>query len=73
MANQGYDVVVDVDAEVRVYTTSLRATAQLPTMSGTSKVGDEKLLTFLQGDLGHTDLQEDLEFHNSSMPKTIDM
>ncbi|MCJ1458127.1 hypothetical protein MMC28_008498 [Mycoblastus sanguinarius] len=33
MANRGYDVVVDVDAE---------------------------------GDLGHTDLQEDLEFHSSS-------
>ncbi|KLJ06675.1 hypothetical protein EMPG_17838 [Blastomyces silverae] len=33
MANRGYDVVVDVDAE---------------------------------GDLGHTDLQEDLEFHPSS-------
>ncbi|TID26677.1 Yip1 domain family [Venturia nashicola] len=33
MANQGYDVVVDVDAE---------------------------------GDLGHTDLQEDLEFHSSN-------
>ncbi|PYH79921.1 Yip1 domain family [Aspergillus uvarum CBS 121591] len=33
MANQGYDVVVDVDAE---------------------------------GDLGHTDLQEDLEFHRSN-------
>ncbi|KAI1914996.1 hypothetical protein LOZ53_000607 [Ophidiomyces ophidiicola] len=33
MANRGYDVVVDVDAE---------------------------------GDLGHTDLQEDLEFHNSN-------
>ncbi|THC99381.1 hypothetical protein EYZ11_001105 [Aspergillus tanneri] len=35
MANRGYDVVVDVDAE-------------------------------LQGDLGHTDLQEDLEFHPSN-------
>ncbi|KAG9718442.1 hypothetical protein KCU73_g15026, partial [Aureobasidium melanogenum] len=33
MANRGYDVVVDVDAE---------------------------------GDLGHTDLQEDLEFHSSN-------
>jgi hypothetical protein len=25
-------------------------------------------LTKLQGDLGHTDLQEDLEFHSSSKP-----
>ncbi|MCJ1298536.1 hypothetical protein MMC08_001326 [Hypocenomyce scalaris] len=37
MANRGYDVVVDVDAE---------------------------------GDLGHTDLQEDLEFHSSNFDDT---
>lgn len=37
MANRGYDVVVDVDAE---------------------------------GDLGHTDLQEDLEFHSSNFENT---
>ena len=53
MANRGYDVVVDVDAEVQC---SLR----------TWKWRKTKALE--QGDLGHTDLQEDnLEFHSSSM------
>lgn len=50
MANRGYDAVVDVDIEVSL---------QSP------------LVLFLpitdrfQGDLGHTDLQDDLEFVNS--------
>lgn len=52
MANRGYDVVVDVDAEVRNSCTFLHHTHPL-TLSQ-------------QGDLGHTDLQEDLEFHSSS-------
>ena len=30
------------------------------------RVADTSKLNFLQGDLGHTDLQEDLEFHSSS-------
>lgn len=53
MANRGYDVVVDVDAEVRVLWPSRpKSEANL----------------YHQGDLGHTDLQEDnLEFHSSSM------
>jgi len=50
MANRGYDVVVDVDAEV-----SSLFTAVAHIDSNVSK-----------GDLGHTDLQEDLEFHSSS-------
>jgi len=50
-ANRGYDVVVDVDEEVCEQRTRLRDT-----------VADNK-----QGDLGHTDLQEDnLQFHQSS-------
>lgn len=53
MANRGYDVVVDVDAEV--HTAKLHECANL--------------LTKIQGDLGHTDLQEDLEFHSSSMSR----
>lgn len=53
MANRGYDVVVDVD-------------------EGVSQMFNVKfnmyVLTFPQGDLGHTDLQQDdLEFHSSSM------
>lgn len=52
MANRGYDVVVDVDAEVSKW--------QLPIF--TRIVSNRHV----QGDLGHTDLQEDLEFHPSS-------
>lgn len=48
---QGYDVVVDVDAEV----------------GDTGKCDRQHALTRQQGDLGHTDLNDDLEFHNSSM------
>ena len=51
MANRGYDVVVDVDEGVRQYLICYI---------------EEQVLTLLQGDLGHTDLQEDLEFHSSS-------
>jgi hypothetical protein len=51
MANRGYDFVVDVDAEVFLNTMTHNANSQL---------------TLPKGDLGHTDLQEDLEFHNSS-------
>ena len=53
MANRGYDVVVDVDTEVL-----------LPHASPLPRTG---VLTASQGDLGHTDLQDDdLEFHSSS-------
>jgi hypothetical protein len=55
MANRGYDVVVDVDQEVRA-----RPIWRI-----------NKILTLAQGDLGHTDLQEDLEFHSSSMPSHL--
>ena len=52
MANrQGYDVVVDVDAEVSRSATWCRSCTKLK---------------LRQGDLGHTDLNDDLEFHNSS-------
>jgi hypothetical protein len=58
MANRGYDVVVDVDQEVRISPAALHEAPD---------VGNETTsLTNLQGDLGHTDLQEDLEFHSSS-------
>ena len=50
MANRGYDVVVDVDTEVGFATRPFV----------------QSVLTTSQGDLGHTDLQEDLEFHSSS-------
>jgi hypothetical protein len=53
MANRGYDVVVDVDQEVN------------PEPSYSLKRYGSAAHT-LQGDLGHTDLQEDLEFHSSS-------
>ncbi len=53
MANRGYDVVVDVDAEVCLLPVCLYGSSR-----GT--------LTRVKGDLGHTDLQEDLEFHSSS-------
>ena len=50
--NQGYDVVVDVDdAEVTKYQESEAI---------------KEANRYKQGDLGHTDLQEDLEFHSSS-------
>lgn len=57
MANRGYDVVVDVDAEVR----------NLPRQAVAQRQAADRRR---QGDLGHTDLQEDLEFHSSSMPIT---
>lgn len=57
MANRGYDVVVDVDAEVRALEKLLNCN-----ISSNNR----------QGDLGHTDLQEDLEFHPSSeFPKPV--
>jgi len=52
-SNTGYDVVVDVDEEAR---------PSFPSLSSSP----ERLLTCPQGDLGHTDLQEDLEFHSST-------
>jgi hypothetical protein len=33
----------------------------------TASCASTHILTFVKGDLGHTDLQEDLEFHSSSM------
>jgi hypothetical protein len=54
MANRGYDVVVDVDTEVA-------SPHSIPTTPSGR-------LTASQGDLGHTDLQDDdLEFHSSSL------
>lgn len=58
MANRGYDAVVDVDEEV----------CELSTIPDSQFV--QSVLTntrHSQGDLGHTDLHEDLEFHSSSM------
>ena len=56
MANTGYDVVVDVDDDVReIY--------QLPLHANPNPA---PFLIVIQGDLGRTDLQDDLEFHNSS-------
>jgi hypothetical protein len=52
MANRGYDVVVDVDQEV-----------PFP-----HRAPEKACVNIYQGDLGHTDLQEDLEFHSSSTP-----
>jgi hypothetical protein len=52
MANRGYDVGVDVDQEVYCNPNTENTTT--------------RKLTEPQGDLGHTDLQEDLEFHSSS-------
>lgn len=54
MSGAGYDVVVDVDDEV----------CQFPTLSTRAQAWHSS--TSLQGDLGHTDLQEDLEFHPSN-------
>lgn len=53
MPGGGYDVVVDVDEEV---TSPSPPPGYYQTCS----------LTFPKGDLGHTDLQEDLEFHSSN-------
>ena len=58
MANRGYDVVVDVDAEACFVLLQFVCASTTP-------------LTLLQGDLGHTDLQEDLEFHSSSKSATV--
>ena len=55
----GYDVVVDVDEEVREATFYLRPSLRRTCVSLSQ-------LTYTQGDLGHTDLQEDLEFHSSN-------
>jgi protein YIPF1/2 len=57
MSGSGYDAVVDVDDEVRQ---GFRP--------GTSKIASSRklLANSSQGDLGHTDLQEDLEFHTST-------
>ncbi|EON63690.1 hypothetical protein W97_02918 [Coniosporium apollinis CBS 100218] len=56
MSNRGYDVVVDVDAEVKLRQSTMRST--------------RIILTRIKGDLGHTDLQEDLEFHSSNFDDT---
>jgi hypothetical protein len=60
MSGSGYDAVVDVDDEVRQgvsLTPRTSSPSQLTTISP-------------QGDLGHTDLQEDLEFHTSTFTTT---
>jgi hypothetical protein len=55
MSGAGYDVVVDVDEEV---SPSIRHPSAV--------IAERTQLTRQQGDLGHTDLQEDLEFHSSN-------
>jgi hypothetical protein len=56
--NQGYDVVVDIDdSEVSAHCIPFFIYA-----SGKAHIR--------QGDLGHTDLQPDLEFHSSSKSLT---
>lgn len=62
MANRGYDVVVDVDVDQEV---------RLLCNPTYSSIGSSKLThSSHQGDLGHTDLQEDLEFHPSNFDST---
>lgn len=61
MSGAGYDVVVDVDDEVR---SPLHVSSAHPSAARVSSGLTQ--LTQLQGDLGHTDLQEDLEFHSSN-------
>lgn len=56
MSGSGYDAVVDIDDEVRPF--------PLP------PIRYPPLTPQIQGDLGHTDLQEDLEFHNSNFSET---
>lgn len=63
MANRGYDVVVDVDQEVR-------STPIAFPLCVNRQTRHQLLTIYPQGDLGHTDLQEDLEFHSSSTPHT---
>jgi len=54
MSGAGYDVVVDVDDEVGL--------EDIPPCAPPFPADD----VMRQGDLGHTDLQEDLEFHTSN-------
>lgn len=59
----GYDAVVDVDDEVMPHThgtNTHRANTQQPVL----------IRVPTQGDLGHTDLQDDLEFHNSNFSES---
>lgn len=60
MSGAGYDVVVDVDEEVRTCSSSKHICAAA---TGNCEIHN---LTAIQGDLGHTDLREDLEFHSSN-------
>lgn len=62
MSGGGYDVVVDVDEEVWPTVSALLPNAQLLLPTPPSKHSSNPF----QGDLGHTDLQEDLEFHSST-------
>ncbi|RDA95172.1 hypothetical protein CP533_1934 [Ophiocordyceps camponoti-saundersi (nom. inval.)] len=59
MSGSGYDAVVDVDDEVPP-----NSLANLISPKAITK--ETPVSPFSQGDLGHTDLQEDLEFHNST-------
>lgn len=61
MSRSGYDAVVDVDDEVLISPPFL--SLSLPYTN----------LFLPQGDLGHTDLREDLEFHQSNFSSTTNL
>ena len=63
MSRSGYDAVVDVDDEVR---SAIPPHPPHPSIPPLSNQRPQKK----QGDLGHTDLQEDLEFHNSNFSES---
>ena len=60
MSRSGYDAVVDVDDEVSRSRLNSFIFPSLPQLTSLSP----------QGDLGHTDLQEDLEFHTSNFSES---
>lgn len=67
MSGSGYDAVVDVDDEVCQGDAARReALCSVPRIA--TRISTDPLS--LQGDLGHTDLQEDLEFHTSNFNDT---
>lgn len=61
----GYDAVVDVDDEVRYTRPGEGSDCRIQRGKGANHPTHPQ-----QGDLGHTDLQEDLEFHNSNFNET---
>jgi hypothetical protein len=73
MSGSGYDAVVDVDDEVRLELTFGTVARLIPpyrslprTLSRHAQFGAHVANSDCQGDLGHTDLQDDLEFHQSN-------